>query len=105
MSKKVVQNLSTSIKLNLKDEKGVTTEKIMTYFDMIKSALDTPPKEGGFSRAEMKARNKIEDKLIGESAEFEHDEFHYLKGICNSIYWFTKHRDLEGFLNYLDDVK
>lgn len=101
-AKKTIENKETT--LNFKE--GEETRK-MTYFDIIKLCLDSPP-QGGFSRDDIKKRNRIEDKLkgeIGSTVELEHDEFYSLKKICNDMKWNTRVEDIENFLDYLDDVK
>lgn len=98
-AKKTIENRETS--MTMKNGQELTK---MSYFDIIKLCLDNPP-QGGFSRDDIKKRNRIEEKLIGDSAELEHDEFYSLKKICNDMKWITRHTDLESFLDYLDDVK
>lgn len=98
-AKKTIENKQTTLDFNDKGE-----VKKMSYFGIIKICLDNPP-QGGFSRDDIKKRNRIEEKLKGEKAELEHDDFHQMKKICNDMKWNTRHADLETFLNYLDDIK
>lgn len=99
MAVKIIENRKTV--LTIKD--GDSLRK-MNYFDLIKLSFDVQPK-GGFTRDDIKKRNRIEEKLIGESAELEHDEFYSMKKICNEVGWPNRHKDIESFLNYLDDIK
>lgn len=98
-AKKTINNKETTLDFTDKDGK-----RKMTYFDLIKICLDVPS-QGGFSRDDIKKRNRIEEKLKGESAELEHDEFYSLKKICNEMKWNVRSEEIESFLDYLDDVK
>lgn len=98
-AKKTVENKETS--LDFEDKNG---KRKMTYFDLIKMCLDNPP-QGGFSRDDIKKRNRIEEKIKGEVAELEHDEFHSLKKICSDMKWRVRSSEIENFFDYLDDVK
>lgn len=99
-AKKTIENKETS--LDFQDKNG---KRKMMYFDLIKICLDSPPKTG-FTRDDIKKRNRIEEKLQNnETAELEHDEFYSLKKICNEAVWSIRHADIETFLDYLDDVK
>lgn len=98
-AKKTIENKTTTLDFQVGKE-----NRKMTYFDLIKICLDNPPKTG-FSRDDIKKRNRIEEKLKNENAELEHDEFYSLKKICNEATWNNRHLDIESFLDYLDDVK
>lgn len=99
-TKKTIENRETSIDFNEKDGE----KRKMKYFDIIKVCFDRIP-QGGFTRDEIKKRNRIESKLKGESVELEHDEFHSIKKICNEMGWNTRIEDIETFYEYLDDVR
>lgn len=98
-AKKTIENLETTIDFTNGEEK-----RKMTYFDLIKVCFDATP-QGGFTRDDIKKRNRIEEKLKGDSAELEHDEFYSIKKICNDMKWNTRVSQIEDFLDYLDDVK
>lgn len=76
----------------------------LRYFDLIKECLNIPP-SGGFSREDINKRNKIEESLIGEETEMDHELFHIMKKICSDRKWPTRHKGVQEFLNYLDDIK
>lgn len=98
-AKKTIENKPSKLK------KQVGTEFVeMGYFDVIKLCLDSVP-AGGFTRDDIKKRNRIEEKLIGEHATLEHDEFYTIKKICNDMKWANRSVEIETFLDYLDDVK
>ena len=104
-AKKSIHNVSTSIKINVIGNDGKTvTNKMMDYRDLIITALDNPP-QAGFKRHDIARRNKIEDQLKGDVMELDNEDFQFVKQLCNDMSWSVRHKDLQTFLNYLDDVK
>lgn len=91
-------------------------DKTLTYQSLIMICLNNTPKEG-FTFAEMRARQRIEDTLndaVGDAeitvenpieVHFEDEDAKKLQELFLEVKWMTRHKDLIDFGNNLESMK
>jgi hypothetical protein len=88
-------------KMQFLDDSGKSRD--VTYADLIKYCLDTPP-QGGFSVSEMSKRIKILDILenseSGANLSFGKDQGNTIMQCIDSSKWSRMHRDITEFVDY-----